>query len=325
MENLLKKLKSIIERTESEVEYIGMIIYLLTSEENPYKSYVLNIENNSIFKEILDSNISKINLNEINICDYIEISRPSIPNEIAYLDLKSIPMYEKITNSIRINDEKRNVFSKKDIEGIIEKSKGYVIQIMYNENGKDKNIYAYFRMTKSAFLTGKDKMLKFSNHDGTLLQESKEPQLRFGDKLVSISIEDTMFILNGNDFEILLKYDKLINEYSVKALGDLETKSVVNNFEEFKEYCLGNILMRRKLHKIHVKRNISKITVDDFVRAKDVCGEKLIVNINNDNTISFDPNRKRKSIDHILRIYNDEGAETIVSRKPIFADKKIEI
>ena len=302
-----------------------MIIYLLTSEENPYKSYVLNIENNSIFKEILDSNISKINLNEINICDYIEISRPSIPNEIAYLDLKSIPMYEKITNSIRINDENRNVLSKKAIEGIIQKSKGYVIQIMYNENGKDKNIYAYFRMTKSAFLTGKDKMLKFSNHDGTLLQESKEPQLRFGDKLVSISIEDTMFILNGNDFEILLKYDKLINEYSVKALGDLETKSVVNNFEEFKEYCLGNILMRRKLHKIHVKRNISKITVDDFVRAKDVCGEKLIVNINNDNTISFDPNRKRKSIDHILRIYNDEGAETIVSRKPIFADKKIEI
>ena len=48
-----------------------------------------------------------------------------------------------------------------------------------------------------------------------LLQESKEPQLRFGDKLVSISIEDTMFIVNGNDFEILLKYDKLINEYSV--------------------------------------------------------------------------------------------------------------
>lgn len=325
MESLLKKLKSIIERTESEVEYTGMIIYLLTSEENPYKSYVLNIENNSIFKEILDSNISKINLNEINICDYIEISRPSIPNEIAYLDLESIPMYEKITNSIRINDENRNVLSKKAIERIIEKSKGYVIQIMYNENGKDKNIYAYFRMTKSAFLTGKDKTLKFSNHDGTLLQESKEPQLRFGDKLVSISIEDTMFILNGNDFEILLKYDKLINEYSVKALGDLEAKSVVNNFEEFKEYCLSNILMRRKLHKIHVKGNISKITVDDFVRAKDVCGEKLIVNINNDNTISFDPNRKRKSIDHILRIYNDEGAETIVSRKPIFADKKIEI
>lgn len=325
MESLLKKLKSIIERTESEVEYTGMIIYLLTSEENPYKSYVLNIENNSIFKEILDSNISKINLNEINVCDYIEISRPSIPNEIAYLDLESIPMYEKITNSIRINDENRNILSKRTIEGIIAKSKGYVIQIMYNENGQDQNIYAYFRMTKSAFLTSNDKMLKFSDHDGTLLQESKEPQLRFGDKLVSISIENTMFILNGNDFEILLKYDKLINEYSVKALEDLETKSLVNNFEEFKEYCLGNILMRRKLHKIHAKGNISNIKVDDFVRAKQVCGEKLILNINDDNTISFDPNRKRKSIDHILRIYNDEGAETIVSRKPIFADKKIEI
>lgn len=325
MEILLQKLKSIIEKTENEVEYTGMVIYLLTSEESPYKSYVLNIENNSIFEGIIGSNISKINPNEINICDYIEVSRPSIPNEIAYLDLESIPMYERITNSIRINDESRNILSKRAIDGIIALSKGYVIQIMYNEDGQDKNIYAYFRMTKSAFLTGSDKILKFSDNDGTLLKESKEPQLRFGDKLVSVSIEDTMFILNGNDFEILLKYDELINESSERALDDLETRSLVNNFEDFKEYCLGNILMRRKLHKIQVKGNISNITVDDFVRAKEVCGENLIVNINNDNTISFDPNRKRKSIDHILRIYNDEGAETIVSRKPIFADKKIEI
>lgn len=325
MERLLKKLKSIIEGTSNNIEYTGMIMYLLTSEENPYKSYVLNIENNSIFKDILDSNISRINPDEINICDYIEVSRPHIPDEISYLDLDSIPMYERITNSIRINDQKRNVLSKQTIEGIIEKSKGYVIQIMYNENGEDKNIYAYFRMTKSAFLTSHHTTLKFSGDDGTLLKESKETQLRFGDKLVSISIENTMFILNGNDFEILLKYNELINEYSVRVLDYLKTKSVVNNFEEFKNYCLGSMMMKKKLHKIYIEGNIDNITIDDFIKVKDVCGEKLIVNINSDNTISFDPNKKRESIYHILRIYNDEGAETIVSGKPIFADRKIEI
>lgn len=324
MKDLLEKLKGIIEGTVEGIENVGMVIYLLTSEENPYKTYVLNIENNCTFEEILESNISRIDLNEINICDYIEVSRPEMPNEIAYIDLNNIVAHEQIINAIN-NQENRNVLSKQTIGDIISKSKGYLIRLMYNENNEDKDIYAYFRMTKSAFLTGKDTIFRFSNEDGSLLTESKEPQLKFGDKLVSISIEDTMFILNGNDFEILLKYDELINQSSVVALNELEEKAIVNNFEDFRTYCLGNILMKRKLHKIISKGNIENITVNDFIEVKEICGDKIDIEIEDDNTISFNSANRKKSIDHILRVYNDEGAETIVSKKPIFADKKIEM
>ncbi|MEG1143705.1 MAG: DUF4868 domain-containing protein, partial [Bacilli bacterium] len=244
-----------------------------------------------------------------------------------------IPNYAPILESINrnninrnnINRQNRNILSKSNFKDIVPKSKGYVIQIMYNEAGGNKSIYAYFRMTKSAFLTGEEKIFKFDGSDGSLLKESNEPQLKFGEKLVAAAIEDKMFIFTGGDFEILLKYDELVNASSVIALDKMATKNLINEFDEFRVYCEGNVLMKRKLHKIRSKGNLDSISVNDFIRVKDVCGDNLMVNIKDDNTISFNPSKKRQSIDHILRIYNDEGAETIISRKPIFADKKIEI
>ena len=324
MKEVLEKLIKIIEETAPGIEYVGMVIYLLTSEEQPYKVYRLNIEKNATFENILLSNILRINLNEINICNYIETSNPKMPDEIAYLSLDNILIHEEIINTIN-NSENNNILSKSTIENIISKSKGYLIKVMYSEYKQDRDIYAYFRMTQSAFLTGKDVMFKFSNEDGSLLRESKEPQLKFGDKLVSITIEDTMFILNANDFEILLKYHDLINQSSEIALNNLETKGILNNFDEFRSYCLGSTLMKKKLYKIMSNGNIDNITVENFIEAKRICGDKLDIEINQDNTISFNMCDRRKSIDHILRVYNDEGAETIISKKPIFADKKIEI
>lgn len=45
MRNLLQKLNNIIVKEGIQVDYTGMMIYLLTSEQEPYKSYVLNIGN----------------------------------------------------------------------------------------------------------------------------------------------------------------------------------------------------------------------------------------------------------------------------------------
>ncbi len=328
MRDLLQKLKNIVARDGAQVDYTGIMIYLLTSEQQPYKSYVLNIENNETFEKILQSNFEYANFEDIRISDYVEESRPNFPEEISHLDLSDIPKYAPILESISRNNidiQNRNILSKRNFKKVVSKSKGYVIQIMYNEAGVDKSIYAYFRMTKSAFLTGEDKIFTFGESDGSLLKEFNEPQLKFGEKLVSVAIEDKMFIFSGNDFEILLKYDELVNASSVIALDKMATKNLINEFDEFRVYCEGNVLMKRKLHKIRSKGNLDSISINDFIRVKDVCGDKLMVNIKDDNTISFNPNKKRQSIDHILRIYNDEGAETIISRKPIFADKKIEI
>ena len=328
MRNLLQKLKNIVVKEGIQVDYTGMMMYLLTSEQAPYKSYVLNIENNETFEKILKSNFEHANLEDIRISDYVEESRPNFPEEVSHLDLNDIPQYAPILESINRNNidrRNRNILSKRNFKDVISKSKGYVIQVMYNEAGIDKSIFAYFRMTRSAFLTGEDKMFTFGESDGSLLKEFNEPQLKFGEKLVSAAIEDKMFIFSGNDFEILLKYDELVNSSSVIALDTMATKHLINEFDEFRVYCEGSILMKRKLHKIRSKGNLDNITVEDFRRVKNVCGDKLIVDIKNDNTISFNPNKKKQSIEHILRIYNDEGAETIISRKPIFADKKIEM
>lgn len=321
MQGLINKLKAIINNQEDNCEYIGTILYLLTSEKEPYKVYRLNIANNHKFQEILKENINKI-ANELNIYNYPDCTRPNCSEEISYLEANEIPMYEEIRDAI-INEDNRDVLRSGILESIISKSKGYVIRFIYQENNEQKEIFAYFRMTKSAFLKEEKTLFCFDRENGEVLSEVTGIQLQFDDKLVSIDIENTMFILNGSSFEILLKYQELINASSELALTSIENQGIVQNFEVLKEYCSNSRPMRSKLYKIYSNGKIGSINIIDFIKVKELCGDNLMIDINTNNTISTQDNNTRKSVDHILRVYNDESAETIVSGTPIFADKKV--
>ena len=321
MQELIDKLKAILNNQQENCEYVGTIIYLLSSEEEPYKVYRLNIADNNKFQEILRDDVNRIS-NEINIYRYPDCTRPNCSQEISYLDVNEIPMYEEIRNAI-INEENTDVLRRGILEDVMSKSKGYVIRTIYQENNIKKEIFAYFRMTKSAFLKEEKVLFCFDRENGEVLSEVRGTQLKFDDKLVSIDIENTMLILNGYSFEILLKYENHINVSSELALTSIENQGIIQNFEIMKTYCLGSKLMKNKLYKIYSNRNIDDINISDFIRVKEICGNDLMIDINDATTISIQDNNTRKSIDQVLRVYNDESAETIVSKKPIFADKKV--
>lgn len=332
MRNLLKETKEIIEVCLSEenrelnnIEFTGITVYLLTEETMPYKAYLLNLESNKLFTDILKKNLEKINSEEILLDHYNELNRPDFPNECAFVNQQEVSLYFRILEGIERNNQSPNTITKKNIETAIKKSKGYVIRFMYHQNEEDKSIYAFFRMTKGALLSGHDKVLTFSKESSSLLKESTELQLRFGDKIVAIGTNEKIFILNGNNFDILFKYEELVNSSAIQALNEMRTQNLIKEFEHFHEYCSGNLLMKRKLHKILQKNNINSIDIERFKEVKEVCGDKLMIVINEDNTISVESANKRKSVEHILRVYNDEGAQTIISKEPIFAERKIAI
>lgn len=321
MQGLINKLKKIVKNQQENYEYVGTILYLLSSEEEPYKVYKLNIADNDKFQRILTYNVNKIS-DELNIYNYPDCTRPDYSQEISYLETNEIPMYEDIRNAI-INEENTDVLRRGILESIINKSKGYVIRSIYRENNEQKEVLAYFKMTKSAFLKEEKTLFCFDRENGEVLSEVTGIQLQFDDKLVSIDIENTMFILNGNSFETLLKYQEHINMSSELALTSIGNQGIIQNFEVLREYCSSSKPMKSKLYKIYANGNIESINISDFIRVKEICGDSLMININNNNTISTQDNNTRKSVEHILRVYNDESAETIVSGTPIFADKKV--
>lgn len=321
MQELINKLKKIVNNQQENCEYVGTILYLLSSEKEPYKIYKLNIADNDKFQKILKYNVDKLS-DELIIYNYPDCTRPDYSQEISYLEVNQIPMYEEIRNAI-INEDNTNVLRRRILEGVINKSKGYVIRNIYRENDEQKEILAYFRMTKAAFLKEEKTLFCFDGENGEVLSEVTGIQLQFDDKLVSIDIENTMFILNGYSFETLLKYEEHINVSSELALTAIENQGIIQDFEGLREYCSGSKSMKSKLYKIYASGNVESINISDFIRVKEICGGSLMIDINNNTTISTQGDNMRKSVEHILRVYNDESAETIVSGTPIFADKKV--
>ncbi|WP_017416451.1 Kiwa anti-phage protein KwaB-like domain-containing protein [Clostridium tunisiense] len=322
MEELFIKLKNIINNQQQNCDYVGVILYLLTSEEEPFRAYRLNLESHDRFLEILGENINKI-LDEPTFYHYPDCTRPDFSEEMVYLQTDEIPMYVQLRSNL-INDINIGVLTRNNLDNIVRKSKGYVVRFIYEESGTSKSIFGYFRMTQAAFLQGEKLLFCFDKESEELLSEVNGVQLKFDDKLVSINIDDTMFILNGYSFEMLLKYDTHINRASTIALDSIGNKGIIENFDVLREYCNNSKPMKNKLYKIQCQGTTESIGIDEFIRVKECCGEQLVIDIDENNcTISVCEDNVKKSVDHILRVFNDESAETIVTGTKIFADKKI--
>lgn len=324
MEEVLLKLKNVINNNQENCEYIGIILYLLTTEDEPYKIYRLNLNNHDRFLEILKDNIDRISHESI-IYHYPDCTRPDCSEEISYLECEEIPMYKELSNNL-FDEDNIGILKKNMMENIINKSKGYVIRLIYEEEGEQKSILSYFKMTQSAFLKKEKLVFCFDRENGELLSEVEGVQLKFDDRLISVNIDGIMFILSGYSFETLLKYEEHIKKASELALNDIECKGIIENFDVLKNYCIDSKPMKNKLYKIYSQGNINRIGLDDFIRVKECCGEHIMIDINvKDNTIGVKESNIRKSVEHILRVYNDESAETIISGTKIFADKKVPI
>lgn len=322
MEELLRKLKSIVSNQQQDCNYVGIVLYLLTTEEQPFKAYRLNLESHDRFLEILQNNVDKIS-DEPVIYHYPDCTRPDCSEEISYLQADEIPMYLELRDNL-INGNNIDVLTRNALDSVVRKSKGYVIRFIYEEAGVAKSIFGYFRMTQAAFMQREKLLFCFDKESEELLSEVEGIQLKFDDKLVSVNVEDTMFILNGNSFELLLKYELHINTASQSALESISNKAIIENFEVLREYCINSKPMRNKLYKIYSQGTADSIGIDEFIRVKECCGDQLAIDIDeNNSTISVCGDNIKKSVEHILRVYNDESAETIVTGTKIFADKKV--
>ena len=149
--------------------------------------------------------------------------------------------------------------------------------------------------------------------------------LKFSEKIAAIGIEDTVFILHGFYFEQLLKYDEHINSSAAIAKESIRNQGLISNMDTLDVCCESNKNVRKILYKIMKEGNIHSITIEKFKNLKDRYGEALLFTLNENDTISIKEEGISKSIMHILRIYNDEVAETIISGKAIFAHQKVDI
>ncbi len=323
MEELFEKLKGIFDENNNNYIYNGLIVYLLSNEESPYRIYRINVESNNIFKKIVTDNIS-LPENTVNFFHYPDCTSPDGGESISYLRVNEIPQF----NIIRENINDAIDITKAQLLNIISRIKGYVIKILYTDNTEtrqEKEVLCFSRLTQSSFFKPEHPLFSFGNGNEDFLEEVKGLFLKFSEKVVAVNIEDIVFISHGYYFEQLLKYDEHINSSAIIAKEDIRNQGLIENIDLLDIGCENNKNIRKMLYKIRKEGNIDNITIDKFKDLKNKYPDKLLYTINDNNTINIKEDVQGKSIMHILRIYNDEAAETIVSGKGIFAHQKIDI
>lgn len=327
MLELINKIREIVNE-QGNIEYVGMAVYLITYRQ-VFKVYRVNVPSNETFRTVLKDGVKEIN--EDLVCyQYEEQSRPDVSQEISYIETENIPRYEQIKKALKDN-QNIGVVTKDNIKTLARESTGYVIKYMYRESTEEqtleKEIYAYFRMTKGAILIrGNNPWLRFDNEDGDNMIEVTTPQIRFDDRLVCVDIQDVMFVWNGGAFDAMLRYEEQVKLVADEALEKIEGCGLVSNFEELRTYCESNKVMIKKLYKIGELNKVEDISMQDFKRLKQVCGDRLKIQIDEENNkIILQQNDMKNSVAHILRIYNNEGAKTLLDEELIFADKKVQM
>ena len=329
MEELFEKIRSIFDDNNNKYIYNGLIVYLLSDEESPYKLYRINLESNDIFKKTVISNVL-LPANNVNFFHYPDCTSPDGNESISYLSIGEIPGYNMVRERIRNDDA--NDINKTQLLNIISNIKGYVIKVLYSEvmvgdveRIEEKEVICFSKLTQSSFFKPEHPFFTFGNGNEDYLKEVKGLFLKFSEKVVAINIEETVFIMHGFYFEQLLKYDEHINSSAIIAREGIKNQGLISNVDLLDMCCENNKNVRKLLYKIIKEGNIDNITIGKFKGLKDKFGDKLLYTINDDDTISIREEAQSKSVMHILRIYNDEAAETIISGKGIFAHQKIDI
>lgn len=324
MRELLSKVQEIMDENNKNYTITGTIVYVLVNENETYLLYKLKLDNNEDIENIIRSNIQPINKETI-FYSYEQSSEPNGRETLSYVSDTDIPNYNVLKD--KILKDKAEALSKKVFLEKINVIKGYAIKVLYDDikENTQGHFICYSNLNKSYLFRTKRSYFKF-DENGDLLMKVDDTYIKFNDRIVALNIEDKVFVFHGYYFEQMLKYNEHINNAALIVLRKLRKQSLITNINLIEEKSKNSKNVRKKLFAINKLGNINNTTFDKFKDLKDKYGVGLKFNINeNNNNISVQKDNENKSIDHILRIYNDEGAETFLSQKFIFANQKISI
>ncbi|WP_077329680.1 Kiwa anti-phage protein KwaB-like domain-containing protein [Virgibacillus siamensis] len=322
MEKIFQELIAILD--EQKYSFNGLSIYLLTDEEEPYKLYKLNMSTNEDIKKVINKNIKKAK--DAQLYEYPENTVPDGSESVSYIKENEVPGYDKFKELI-IKDNSINL-SKRIFEQIEGNIKGFVINavITRSSDGKEMDILFFSTLDKSNLYQPKAGLYRFGSEEGDVLKKSRDTYLELKDNCCAINFNGVVFVVHGHYFERLFNYEEHINVHATTTVKEISNLGLISNCEILEEHCTRNKNFKKKLYGISTANKLDNVTFDTFKALKKTIGEGLFFKLDQKNkSITIDEGNKHKSVDQIIRIINDEAAETLVSKTQIFANQRIKI
>lgn len=222
-----------------------------------------------------------------------------LDGELEKIATSSIPMFSEFQNSL-IDD-----FLNREMDSMrIDKIGFYCIEIKYD--GKSLYMFRQFqklRKLRSGILT------RIINNELNVIESDF---LGIDEFIDMVAFNDELYLLNHTSLERIFNYrDEFLRKTS-EALGEILSKDVISNIEQFTADCCSDIRIMKRFTDIMTKERLPMF-FDNYDRVPEIVAELGL-------DIDFDENdkmvyRERSQLFHIVNLLSDAYFKSLLANR----------
>ena len=298
---IMDNLKDFIDKIKSNKSDNVIRIYFSRKSNSHTLKYVTH--NPAISEEVQNEVFNIVfpyvdkQLDSLELVDYNPLG--VIDGELEKISTDDIPLYHDFLNSIK--DENLN----KELSSLrIEKIDFYCIEISHD--GKTIYMFRQFQKLKKlrrGFLTRIiDNELNVIENDFLGI-----------DELIDMLVyEDKIYLLNHISLERVFSYRDEFLKKTNEALGEILTKNVISNIEQFADDCRNDIRVMKRFTNIMTKERLP-LFFENYDKVPEIVAElELDLEFDEDGKIIY---RERSQLFHVINLLSDAYFKSLLAQR----------
>lgn len=220
--------------------------------------------------------------------------------EIEKMNISKIPMVAKFVNSI--SEEKVN----KEMSSLnVGRISFYCIMVKYN----NKQIYLIRQFQKLKKLR-QGYLTRIVNNE---LQAIESDFLGIDEITDMIIFQDEILILNHISLERIFNYRDEFMQKTKEALGEILSKNVIKNIEQFSEDCCRDIRVMKRFTDIMTKDRLP-LFFENYDKVPEIVKElNLDIEFDEDDKLIY---REKNQLFHIVNLLSDAYFRSLLANRP---------
>lgn len=236
-------------------------------------------------------------LNTLKLVDYNPLG--VLDGELESISTEEIPLFQYFLNSISEDNINREMDSLK-----IEKIDFYCIEISYN--GKTVYMFRQFQKLKKlrqGFLT------RIVDNELNVIENDF---LGIDELIDIIAFDGKIYLFNHISLERVFNYKDEFLKKTNEALGEILTKNVISNIEQFADDCRNDIRIMKRFTNIMTKERLP-LFFDNYDRVPEIVAElELDLDFDEDGKIIY---KERSQFFHIINLLSDAYFKSLLAQR----------
>lgn len=246
-------------------------------------------------------------LDSLKLVDYNPLG--VLDGELESISTEEIPLFQDFLNSITEENINKEINSLR-----IEKIDFYCIEISYD--GKTVYMFRQFQKLKKlrqGFLTRIiDNELNVIDNDFLGIDELID----------MIVFEDKIYLFNHISLERVFSYRDEFLKKTNEALGEILTKNVISNIEQFADDCRNDIRIMKRFTNIMTKERLP-LFFDNYDKVPEIVAElELDLDFDEEGKIVY---RERSQLFHIINLLSDAYFKSLLAQRTGVAKIEVEL